>query len=844
MLRACAAVSVLASGVGVAVAADCVSGQVYDVATTCTVPTAVSSIKIEAWGGGGPSGFGLLGNGVGGGGGGGGSYCGATFTVTAGDLLTISPGAESTFSVNPMPGNPSSVSGIGISNLLALGGSVGGDAFPNFSTIPTSYVPGSGGSGAGVGGCSAAGAISFPGGDGSGGGGGANPFNGGGGGSATAGAAGGNAGGSTGGQGQGAGGNASENGYVPGGGAGAYSFADGPKNGARGRIVLTFTLTPIDGVCGTANGQPTLSAPNANLCLVGTAIMAVPSATMYGWSCVGANGGNNASCAAPRQYSVTASPNPASGGGVLNCAPTSGGAAGATAAVTVGETATCTAMPDLGYSTASISGCGDPPTGAGTSTYTSAAITGNCAVTAVFAPTVGTCGAANGVATISAPTGNLCAAGTASAVAFNPSSYDWTCTGENGGSTATCSALRQFTVTAVPNPASGGGALNCAPTNGGALGASAAVTVGETATCTATPDSGFSTASVSGCSGAPYATNTYITAAISGDCTVTATFAPTTVGSCGTANGVGALVAPAANLCAVGTASAITVAVGAFNWACEGSVAAITSDDVNCASVQQFTVTGTASPVIGGAVACDTPVNYGAISVCSATANANFTFAGWGGACTGAGACAPANITANQTVSAVFAPFGNADEGGVAFVGATATGSGTGSASFTSANGGPECRFDASATGFIAAPATIAGRTHPHGHFRLRLMGCAPGFSATVSVTWPSVSGLAFSKYGKATVGAGVNSHFTLPAGANVIINAGMNIVSFVLTDGQVGDDDGAANGEIVDPVTLHRAADSLAAVPALNGWAHLLLALLLLGFASSSLRRRLVGRN
>lgn len=52
----------------------------------------------------------------------------------------------------------------------------------------------------------------------------------------------------------------------------------------------------------------------------------------------------------------------------------------------------------------------------------------------------GTCGTANGVATSTAPTANLCATGTASAVVTNASNYTWTCSGVNGGATSSCSA--------------------------------------------------------------------------------------------------------------------------------------------------------------------------------------------------------------------------------------------------------------------------------------------------------------------------------------------------------------------------------------------------------------------
>jgi hypothetical protein len=57
----------------------------------------------------------------------------------------------------------------------------------------------------------------------------------------------------------------------------------------------------------------------------------------------------------------------------------------------------------------------------------------------------GACGSANGGSFSSAPTANLCSAGTASALT-NPGSWTWSCNGEYGGTNASCSA----TVTGTP----------------------------------------------------------------------------------------------------------------------------------------------------------------------------------------------------------------------------------------------------------------------------------------------------------------------------------------------------------------------------------------------------------
>ncbi len=65
-------------------------------------------------------------------------------------------------------------------------------------------------------------------------------------------------------------------------------------------------------------------------------------------------------------------------------------------------------------------------------------------------PTNGACGSANGGTYSSAPTTNLCSAGTASSVSGS-GPWSWTCAGLNGGTTASCSA--QMTAnTTIPPP--------------------------------------------------------------------------------------------------------------------------------------------------------------------------------------------------------------------------------------------------------------------------------------------------------------------------------------------------------------------------------------------------------
>jgi len=108
---------------GNAAAADCTEGD-YTTAATCTLPTGITQVKMEAWGGGAGGSFGD--STETGSGGGGGSYCGATFTLAGGTPLTISPGAGGATQISQVDsGGQSSVTGTGVVGLAANGGSPG-----------------------------------------------------------------------------------------------------------------------------------------------------------------------------------------------------------------------------------------------------------------------------------------------------------------------------------------------------------------------------------------------------------------------------------------------------------------------------------------------------------------------------------------------------------------------------------------------------------------------------------------------------------------------------------------------------------------------------------------------
>ena len=145
------------------------------------------------------------------------------------------------------------------------------------------------------------------------------------------------------------------------------TFTTGPVT-QNCTVTVSFNNQPVNGACGSANSVPTAVAPSTGLCSTGSASSVVANTNTYTWSCNGSNGGSNQSCAAPRQYDVTAT------------AGANGSISPATRTVTAGSTTTFTVTPASGY-TASVSGCGGTLSG---TTYTTGAITGTCTVTASF----------------------------------------------------------------------------------------------------------------------------------------------------------------------------------------------------------------------------------------------------------------------------------------------------------------------------------------------------------------------------------------------------------------------------------------------------------------------------
>jgi hypothetical protein len=204
--------------------------------------------------------------------------------------------------------------------------------------------------------------------------------------------------------------------------------------------------------------------------------------------------------------------------------------------VTSGQSRSFTVTPDTSYSIAGVTGCNGNLSG---NTYTTGAITSACTVTASFSQTPTT----TYTVTASAGShGSITPSGDNSVISGQTKSFTVTpdasyslasvtgCNGNLSGNTYTTGAITNAcTVTAsfsqipptiytVTVTAGSNGSITPSGNN--------SVISGQTANFTVTPNSGYSVASVSGCNG-NLSGNTYTTGAVSGACTVAASFSLT-----------------------------------------------------------------------------------------------------------------------------------------------------------------------------------------------------------------------------------------------------------------------------------------------------------------------------
>ncbi|MCX6752661.1 MAG: hypothetical protein NTZ87_04170 [Candidatus Nomurabacteria bacterium] len=75
---------------------------------------------------------------------------------------------------------------------------------------------------------------------------------------------------------------------------------------------FSATVTPVNGVCGSANGTPVSSTPSTNFCSVGSP-SSVSGPGPWSWTCAGSNSGSTASCSANLAVTPPATPSCSSG---------------------------------------------------------------------------------------------------------------------------------------------------------------------------------------------------------------------------------------------------------------------------------------------------------------------------------------------------------------------------------------------------------------------------------------------------------------------------------------------------------------------------------------------------
>jgi len=206
--------------------------------------------------------------------------------------------------------------------------------------------------------------------------------------------------------------------------------------------VETINSSAIAGVCGSASGMSFSSTPSNNLCLTGTNTPVTGSGP-WAWSCTGSGGGSTAQCSASLlTYTVTPSGTNVS----LNPSSAQPVASGAKLSFTV--------TANSGFTLSTLAG-GNCPAGSWSGAiYTTGAITANCTVSfsAAASAVNGACGSANGLSASSAPTANLCGAGSTPSAVSGSGPWTWTCAGQNGGNSASCSAPLMSSAAAVEVP--------------------------------------------------------------------------------------------------------------------------------------------------------------------------------------------------------------------------------------------------------------------------------------------------------------------------------------------------------------------------------------------------------
>lgn len=484
--------------------------------------------------------------------------------------------------------------------------------------------------------------------------------------------------------------------------SGAYKLACKDNRGLTSTTSVTVNVNKPNQtaiICGADAGQVLTSAPT-QLCAPGD----IPSAVTYtgsgwGWTCSPPAGGCKCEtryCSATKKI---APPPPINGqcgndnGTTTSGAPSNLCATGTPSTVTGngpwswmctgsngGTNVNCGCNPppvvvngqcgaENGATTSSApttdlcaKGTASAVTGTGPWAWTCAGANGGtkayCAANPPPQKVCGVCGSANGTVTSIIPTTGLCSSGTATAIA-GTGPWTWSCTGANGGDNAYCSASPP----PPPPPVNG----DCGAANG---------TVTSTKPTTGLCSSGIASA-VSGTG--PWAWSCAgVNGGTSASCAATPPAPPPpTNGQCGPENGATTTATPTTGLCSSGTAS-VVAGTGPWTWNCTGSNG---GTNACCSANPPVPVNGQCGPE-NGATITDTPTT----GLCTTgTASAVSGTGPWGWTCSGmnGGTTANCGATPPTPICGVCGP-----ENGMTVSSAPTTGlCSSGTASAVSGNG-------------------------------------------------------------------------------------------------------------------------------------------------------------
>jgi len=316
----------------------------------------------------------------------------------------------------------------------------------------------------------------------------------------------------------------------------------------------------INGVCGTASSEATLIAPTTQLCASGTPSSVTSWTGSFTWTCTGQSGGLNAACSTLRQYLVTYDSN----GGVT---PNP-------------ETKKVIYNTEIGtWATTSRSGYAfqwwfDQKTW-GTQIISTTKVLADTTLYAQWKLIInGTCGSSESQGSITAPSSNLCSTGNATIVTSGTGSFTWSCNGANGGTPASCSTPRQYTLTYDAN----GGTLPIPLTK--------IVTYNnEIGALSTTSRNGyiFKWWFDSVIDWTQITQNTKILS----DTTVYAQWDLSINGVCWIASSEATLTAPTMQLCASWTPSSVVSGTGSFTWTCTSQSGGL---NATCSTLRQYLV--------------------------------------------------------------------------------------------------------------------------------------------------------------------------------------------------------------------------------------------------------------